>query len=62
MKVFWNFLESSDNFTGITRMYLGHRQTSTVEIFCGNTVRLLAVKYFRETGQSWMFDMVLNTP
>ena len=52
MKVFWNFLESSDNFTGITRMYLGHRQTSTVEIFCGNTVRLLAVKYFRETGQS----------
>ena len=45
-----------------TEMYLEPSQTSTMELFCENSWRLKPVNYFPEKGQSYMLNLVLNTP
>ena len=42
--------------------YLELSRTSTMELFCENSERPLAINYFRKKAPSQMFDWTLNTP
>ena len=41
--------------------YLEPSGTSTMDLFCGNSQRLLAVYYFCKKAPSLLFDWVLST-
>ena len=45
-----------------TEMYLKPNQTSTMELLCGNSERLVAINYFYKYASSEIFNWVLNTP
>ena len=42
----------------VSEVYLEPSQTSTMELFCENSWRLLAVNYFQKKAPSQMFDWV----
>ena len=46
----------------ILQTYLGHRQTSRMELFSKLVNGVKDVKYFRKKAPSQMFGRVLNTP
>ena len=45
-----------------TEACLEPSRTSTMELFCKNSERFVAINYFRKNIPSQMFDRVLNTP
>ena len=45
----------------LTEAYLEPSQTSTTDVFCENSQRLLDVNYFRKKAPSSMLDWVLHT-
>ena len=45
-----------------TEAYLEPSRTSTVEVLCENSERILAVNYFHKKAAPQIFDWVLNTP
>ena len=45
-----------------SKAYVGHYQTSMMELFCKNSLRIKSTNYFCKKTTSYMFNYVIHTP